>query len=489
MAGNKRRRAAQKREARASAALAVEIKPQVGPQETFLSSSADIAIFGGSAGGGKTWAELLECLRHVDNPEFGAVIFRRTSKQITNEGGLWDESLKIYPLLGATPRESTHDWTFPSGCTVQMRHLQHEKNVHDWQGSQVALICFDELTHFTEKQFFYMLSRNRSMCGVRPYIRATCNPDADSWVAEFISWWIDQETGFAIPERSGVLRWMIRVNDTIHWADSRDELVERFNNLPGVENAIKSVTFIRSSIHDNKKLLEANPEYLGNLMSLPLVERARLLDGNWKIKPTAGKVFNRAWFILCDLNEVPAGGVECRFWDFAATAKQIKTTTRKPDPDYTAGVKIRFVGGRWYVIDVVAMQAGPAQVEKEFMRVTRDDLAEAIASGHRYKVRWEEEPGSASKRETMRLMRKLAGMDAKGVRARGDKLMRAKGLAVQAEHGNVSVVRGAHCEPFLTHMHGQPDLDHDDIMDGAAGAFTATVKEKANAKSSKKKIY
>ena len=49
-----------------------------------------------------------------------------------------------------------------------------------------ALICFDELTHFTAHQFFYMVSRNRSTCGVRPYIRATCNPDADSWVADFL---------------------------------------------------------------------------------------------------------------------------------------------------------------------------------------------------------------------------------------------------------------------------------------------------------------
>lgn len=418
------------------------------------------------------------------------MIFRRTSKQITNEGGLWDESLKIYPFLGATPRESTRDWTFPSGCTIQMRHLQHEKNVHDWQGSQVALICFDELTHFSEKQFFYMLSRNRSMCGVRPYIRATTNPDADSWVADFIAWWIDQETGYAIPERSGVLRYMIRVNDRIHWADTREELIEQFATVPKVERAIKSVTFIRSSVHDNKKLLEVNPEYLGNLMSLGLVERSRLLDGNWKIKFTAGKVFNRTWFVLCDRSEVPAGGIECRFWDFASTAKQIKTTSRKSDPDFTAGVLMRFVGGRWYVLDVIAVQAGPAEVEKLFLKTTRADYERAVEQGVRFKVRWEEEPGSASKRESMRLMRILVGMDAKGIRAKGDKIMRAKGFAVQCEHGNVSVVRDEFTDQFLTHMHGQPDLDHDDIMDGASGAFRATTKELARAKTSKtKKIY
>jgi hypothetical protein len=75
--------------------------------------------------------------------------------------------------------------------------------VYDWQGAQIPLICFDELTHFRAHQFFYMVSRNRSTCGVRPYIRATCNPDADSWVANFLAWWIDPETGFPIPERAG----------------------------------------------------------------------------------------------------------------------------------------------------------------------------------------------------------------------------------------------------------------------------------------------
>lgn len=69
------------------------------------------------------------------------------------------------------------------------------------------------------------------MCGVRPYVRATCNPDADSWVAEFISWWIDPETGFAIPERAGVLRWFIRIGDTIIWGDSPEELAHHVNPI------------------------------------------------------------------------------------------------------------------------------------------------------------------------------------------------------------------------------------------------------------------
>ena len=83
------------------------------------------------------------------------------------------------------------------------------------------MIGFDELTHFSRSQFLYMLSRNRSTCGVRPYMRATTNPDADSWVADFIAWWIDQDTGLAIPERSGVVRYFTTISDEVIWGDSR----------------------------------------------------------------------------------------------------------------------------------------------------------------------------------------------------------------------------------------------------------------------------
>ncbi|MDG4675860.1 terminase family protein [Shinella sp. 838] len=155
------------------AAAQTIIRPQAGPQTLFLGSSADIAIYGGSAGGGKTWALLMEPLRHIANSQFGAVFFRRTLVQVRNEGGLWDESEKLYPCLNAKPRVAPDlSWTFPSGASVSFAHLEHDKTVSNWQGSQIPLICFDELTHFTQKQFWYLLSRNRSMCANSEAIRA-----------------------------------------------------------------------------------------------------------------------------------------------------------------------------------------------------------------------------------------------------------------------------------------------------------------------------
>ena len=253
------------------------IAPHPGPQSKFLASSADIAIYGGAAGGGKTFALVLEPLRHVHVSNFQAVIFRRTAEQVRTAGGLWDESSGLYPLAGGKGREHTLDWRWKSGATVRFEQLQHEQTKLEYQGSQITLEGWDELTHFTESQFFYLLSRNRSVCGVKPYVRATCNPDSRSWVARLIAWWIDQDSGYAIPERSGVKRWFVRAADRLEWADTRAELQERYP-----EQTPKSLTFIPASLDDNPTLLRTDPSYRANLMLLPRVERERLLGGNWK---------------------------------------------------------------------------------------------------------------------------------------------------------------------------------------------------------------
>lgn len=444
----------------------IEIKAQPGTQHAFLSSEADIVIFGGAAGGGKSHALLMEPLRHIHNGEFRAVIFRRTTPQITNPGALWDESSKLYSALGAKSNQTYLSWKFASGARIEFSHMEHAKDRLDWQGSQIAFIGFDELTHFERIQFFYMLSRNRSMSGVRPYIRATCNPvppddETGGWVHEFVSWYID-DAGWAIPERSGVIRWFVVVDDSLRWADTPDEL-----RVTYPKSEPKSFTFIKSSVYDNEILLKQNPEYLANLMALPLVERERLLGdpdrgGNWLVKPTAGKVFNRSWFEIVEA--VPAGGRAVRFWDLAASEKKLA----KDDPDYTANVKMKRVGDIYYILDCFDEQMEPARTDDAIVNTATQD-------GKGVDVRWEMEGGASGKRDNRYIVSKLAGFDARGIRPQGDKITRARGLSAQALAGNVKLLRGRWNERWLTQMHGQPDLAHDDIMDASSGAFNELV--------------
>lgn len=436
------------------------LRPQSGPQEQFLSSEADIAIYGGAAGGGKTYALLLEPLRHVDNPGFGAVIFRRQSTQITTEGGLFDNATEMYTPLGAeivkTPNAVA---TFPSGARVSFRHLQYDKDVYGWQGSQICLLCYDELTHFSSRQFFYMLSRNRSTCGVRPYIRATCNPDADSWVADFISWWIRPD-GYPDKERSGKVRYFVRSDGEIIWADTRQELTDKYG-----ADSVKSVSFIASSVYDNKILLQANPEYLASLNSLPEVEKERLLKGNWKIRPTGGMYFKaiQARVVMDVPDKIDA---VCRAWDLAAT----EITPTSKNPDRTAGVLMgRLRNGQYIVLDVIRQAANASDVRMLIQSTAKTDLAQYNCTN----IYIPQDPGQAGKAQAASYVRELAGFRVTAHPVSGAKTARAEPLAAQWQRGNVLILQGPWNKAFLDEMEGFPEAVHDDQVDAASDAFNS----------------
>lgn len=209
---------------------------------------------------------------------------------------MWPESQKVYPYLRAVPNRSELSWKFPSGATVKFGHMQHEVDKNNWLGAQIALIGFDQLERFSEDQFFYMLSRNRSTCGIKPYIRATANPEPN-WLAKFLSWWIDDATGYPIPERSGKLRWFVRRDNVIQWSSDPGDLPTVTYEDEDGEHILppKSVTFIPAKLEDNQELMRLNPEYLANLLSMSYVDQQRYYRGNWKVSSADGE-FDPLWF-------------------------------------------------------------------------------------------------------------------------------------------------------------------------------------------------
>lgn len=434
----------------------LSIGPQEGPQTDFLSTLADIALFGGGAGGGKSYGLLLEPIRHHDNPLFGSVIFRRNTVQVRNEGGLWDTAEGLFGPLGWHLQDAHLKITSPGGARIKFSHLEHERTVLDWQGSQIAYIGFDELTHFTEKQFWYMLSRNRSDSGVPGYVRATCNPDVDSWVRKLIDWWIGPD-GFPIKERSGVLRWFIRKEDTIYWGDSREELIEKY----GKDEIPKSFTFIPSLVQDNKILMEKDPSYLANLRALSRVERERLLGGNWNIRPSAGMYFQAEWFEVIDT--LPAGWKNSvRYWDKAAT----KPNETNKDPDYTAGVKmLSYPDGTYVVANVVRLRDTPLAVERLIKNTASQDTTKVA-------ICVEQEPGSSGVADADNYVRLLAGYNVRVRKPTTDKITRALPVSAQCERGNVKILRGVWNDDFLKELENfEEDCAHDDQVDALSGAF------------------
>lgn len=294
------------------------IAPQEGFQTNFLSSSADIVIGGGAAGAGKSTALLLESMRHTEVQDYGGVIFRRSYPEIRMAGGLWDEAMKLYPYIGGLPNASRMEWVFEDKSKVMFRHMSDDRDVLNYQGAQITFIGFDELTHFSSHVFFYMLSRNRSTCGIKPLMRATCNPDPDSWVADFISWWIDPESGFPIMSRAGKLRYFIRNGDNLVWGNTKREVLDMVPNIVAnelfkdinPEDLIKSVTFIPGTIKDNPILTQKDPQYLANLMAQDEQTKMRLLEGNWRVRVDKANLFD-----FVRINDIFANDLTFNFRD------------------------------------------------------------------------------------------------------------------------------------------------------------------------------
>lgn len=384
-------------------------------QKEFLETEADIALYGGAAGSGKSLALLLDFAKSelLKFPYYGGVIFRRTYPEIKNEGGLWDESGNWYPEIGAIANESRLIWKFPSGATIRFSHLQHEKDVYRWQGAQLPRVGLDEATHFTRKQFIYLLSRMRSPQGLRPKMRATCNPDAESWLADFINWYINPQ-GFPYPERSGVIRYFIVQGDEVIWGDSVDSLRSRY---PGCKP--KSFTFISAKITDNPALLDKDPDYLANLEAQDPVERARLLDGNWRVKRSESLLFNKQAIVASSSG----------LW-----------LSPQPNKRYLIGVDPNFGGDKHFVCQVWDIKQRPYRLvhqyrEREQVIVSSIEKVAAIARKYPpYLLAVEINTGGKIVAE--RLMEKLPGVKICPVlTSEGSKKINTDRIAIALEEG------------------------------------------------------
>jgi predicted phage terminase large subunit-like protein len=293
---------------------------------------------------------------------------------------------------------------------------------------------------------------------------ATCNPDADAWVADLIEWWIEQNPesenyGLPIPERAGVIRYFTRVNDQMIWGDTAEEVMAA---APGTaEIDVQSLTFVPGTLDDNPIFEKQDPRYRGKLMALTRVERERLLGGNWKIRAKSGDYFQRQEVKMLDA--VPED-VEAwvRRWDLAST----EPSEANKDPDWTCGVKMgRRPGGRYVVAHV------------QFARKRSDDVRKLVVNtahtdGTSVKIVVPQDPGQAGVDQADSYITMLAGFDVETLRETGPKETRVEPFAAQWQAGNVDVIKAHWNAEYFSQMEGFPAKGiHDDAPDASAGAF------------------
>jgi predicted phage terminase large subunit-like protein len=448
-----------------------EIHPNPGPQKLFLAHSADWVIYGGEAGGGKSWGIQVDLARHVHVRNYTAVLFRRHLSDVTKSGGLWDEALNLYTPSGGVPRQSPQReflWRDGDGNplgTIQFGHLQDYDEAMNWKSAQICGLGFDQIEEFGAPEFWYLTSRNRTRCEIPPFLRATCNPDPDcflvsdgvNWGRGLISWWIGDD-GLAIEERSGEIRWFQRINEELHFADTKEEMGEIARDL-GVKPLPISLTFIHARLGDNPAMPHRD-RYEASLESLPRVDRLRLQHGNWLVRPAAGDIFDRAWFEIVDA--APARATRCRGWDNAAS--------KKIGDDWSSGIRVsRSFDGIYYVEDVIRGQWGTFDRDK----VQRQS---AEMDGITCEVAIFQDPGSAGKDVVNHTVRNLDGFIIKVLSTSGAKHLSWLPMASQAQAGNVKLVRGPWNETFLREAHNasaEKSTRHrkDDQLDAVCAAF------------------
>jgi phage terminase large subunit-like protein len=394
-------------------------RPQEGAQEIAMNCPANIVVYGGAAGSGKTHLMLLRPLLQIHDPKFNAIFFRRTGPQLTGAGSVWDEAKMLYADFGARVRENDREIIFPSGAKMKFSHMEHEKNKMDHQGKQYTHVYFDEGTHFTQGQITYLMSRLRSAAEAPSSMFISCNPDPDSFIAQLIDWWLDDD-GFPDKEKSGKTKFYGSVNNDIYFTDTEEEMAELYPQVVWIPKpdgtkiyaSPKTITFIGGTIFDNPALIASNPQYLAELNALPQVEKDRLLHGNWYARPVGSSHFQRKWLPVVE--KVPKGAIYCRAWDKAAT----EPSEVNQHPDYTASVKMAkdrhgffYLMGDYHEENFDKRDSKHTKIEGRFRERSgiRDTLIQKQAErdGTGCTVVFSQDPGSAGVTEFTESAKKL----------------------------------------------------------------------------------
>lgn len=336
------------------------LAPQPTSQEVFLNTEADIVLYGGAAGSGKTHALLMDALAHIDDPEFNAVYFRQNNTQL--EGGLWIQAKKFFGMFGGVPTEQNKTIKFPSGARIKFAYMELDKHKDGHQGIEYSAIYWDEFTHFTWSQVSYLMSRMRSAAESDSYMKCSMNPDKTHFVYDWVKPFLD-EHGFPDPEMCGRIRYYVLQEGVLVGDWDRDALQREFPlEIP------QTYTFISGTIDDNPILDFIEPKYRGKLENNTPVNVARLRYGNWDAMPEGSNYFQRSWVQIVD--KVPANATRVRSWDIAATLP----SELNPNPDWTAGVRMsKDADGIYYVEDVVRFRDRPAGVKAQMLATAYKD--------------------------------------------------------------------------------------------------------------------
>lgn len=267
----------------------VVFQPNPGPQTDFLAASEREVLYGGSAGGGKSYGLLADPMRYFDNKNFNGIILRRTNDELREL--IW-KSQELYPKIypGSKWQEKKSQWTFPSGAKLWMTYLERDEDVLRYQGLAFSYIAFDELTQYaTPFAWNYMRSRLRTTDPTLPlFQRATTNPGGrgHGWVKKMF---VDPA-----PANKRFVATDIDTGDPMVFPEGHERAGE----------PLFYRRFIPASLKDNPYLMQ-DGQYEANLLALPEMQRRQLLEGDWDVADGAAFPEFKQNIHVCEPFDIP----------------------------------------------------------------------------------------------------------------------------------------------------------------------------------------
>jgi hypothetical protein len=257
-------------------------------------------LYGGAAGGGKSYAMLADPLRFMGHPNFSGLLLRHTNEELREL--VW-KSQEMYPKIwpGIKWSERKMQWTAPSGARLWFSYLDRDEDVMRYQGQAFSWIGFDELTQWHSPfAWDYMRSRLRSTASDLPiYMRATTNPGGPGhqWVKKM----------FIDPAPAGKAFHATEI-------ESGKTLSYPAGHKRAGEPLFKR-RFIPAMLTDNPYLYDQG-DYEAMLLSLPEHQRKQLLEGNWDVAEGAAfPEFDRSIHTIDPFN-LPNNWVKFRACDY-----------------------------------------------------------------------------------------------------------------------------------------------------------------------------
>lgn len=422
-------------------------------QFLYTSSLADVTLFGGAAGSGKSEIAVIDFCPYVRIPNFIGIITRRTTTLLKGAGGILTKCKRVFAKEFANDPDYTFNWkekdnkfvfykiSFDKSgkriltpvSEVYLKHSEHENDIESyWQGIEANMIVIDESTQYSWPMVNYIMSRmrNPSCPEVKPRIKMTCNP----LKTHFLRKWVDpylKEDGTPDRSKDGLIRYFQMVDGEIYFADTKEQVAEYAQcSLDDV----LSFVFISSTVADNKILQEIDPRYVSWLKGLKGVDRRRLLLGDWNALETQNTYFNRN--TVTELVHPPSAYdivKLVRAYDFASTLPHDANRS----PDFFASVKMaKLRNGEYVILDVRRTYITFGQWESYI-------LALAASDGKKCEIVIPQDPNPQAKANAIQMAHRLCQMGyvTKVRRSSLGKLEAFQPFAASAELGCIHIVQ------------------------------------------------